>query len=231
MEITPSRTVSRLGFWSALFAALFSVSYVVAQVAEWLGLLGSAGGPESASTPLGLVVLLTPSLFLGTVFVILMVSVHYYAPDDRKIWSHLGVVFATIYAVLISINYYVQLTFVLPRLLDGTAESVRLQPFLFVPFDSFLYSVDLLGYSFMSLATLFAAFVFTGTGIERTVRWFLIANGLVLPFLALQIYYPPLIWIASVWAVTFPGATISLAVLFRRTARATPEATVTPATG
>jgi hypothetical protein len=160
-----------------------------------------------------------------------MVSVHYYAPDDRKIWSHLGVVFATIYAVLISINYYVQLTFVLPRLLDGTAESVRLQPFLFVPFDSFLYSVDLLGYSFMSLATLFAAFVFTGTGIERTVRWFLIANGLVLPFLALQIYYPPLIWIASVWAVTFPGATISLAVLFRRTARATPEATVTPATG
>ncbi|WP_318570173.1 hypothetical protein [Salinigranum marinum] len=231
MEITPSRTVSRLGFWSALFAALFSVSYVVAQVAEWLGLLGSAGGPESTSTPLGLVVLLTPSLFLGTAFAILMVSVHYYAPDDRKIWSHLGVVFATIYAVLISINYYVQLTFVLPRLLDGTAESVRLQPFLFVPFDSFLYSVDLLGYSFMSLATLFAAFVFTGPGIERAVRLFLIANGLVLPFLALQIYYPPLIWIASVWAVTFPGATIALAVLFRRAARATPEATVTPVTG
>lgn len=124
--------------------------------------------------------------------------------------------FATIYAVLISLNYYVQLTFVLPRLLKGDLESVSVQPFLFVPFDSFLYSVDILGYSFMSLATLFAAFAFPGTGIERTVRWFMIANGLLLPFLALQIYYHPLIWIAALWAITFPGAMVSLAVLFRR---------------
>ncbi|AZH24926.1 hypothetical protein [Haloplanus aerogenes] len=219
-----SPAVSRLGFWSALFATLFSVSYVVAQVAEWVGLLGSAGGPESASTPFGLVVLLTPSLFLGTAFVILMVSIHYYAPAERQIWSHLGLVFATIYTVLISINYYVQLTFVVPNLLDRTAESVRLQPFLFVSFDSFLYSVDLLGYSFMSLATLFAAFAFTGEGLERTVRWFLIANGLLLPFLALQIYYHPLIWLASAWAITFPGSKIALAVLFRRSAQSTPTA-------
>jgi hypothetical protein len=231
MERTASRprTVSRIGFWAAVFATLFSVTYIVAQIGEWLGLLGSAGGPESSSTPLGLVVLLTPSLFLGTAFVVLMVSVHYYAPEERKIWSHLGLVFATIYAVLISINYYVQLTFVVPRLLQGNVDSVSLQPFLFVPFDSFLYSVDILGYSFMSLATLFAAFAFTGSGVERTVRWFMIANGLILPFLALQIYYHPLIWIAALWAVTFPGVTISLAVLFRRDAPVTAEPAVAPA--
>ena len=214
-----SPAVNRLGFWSALFATLLSVSYVVAQVAEWLGLLGSAGGPESTSTPFGLAVLLTPSLFLGTAFAILMVCVHYYAPAERKIWSHLGLVFTVIYTVLISINYYVQLTFVLPHLLDGTTDGVRVQPFLFVPFDSFLYSVDLLGYSFMSLATLFAAFAFTGAGIERTVRWFMLANGLLIPFLALQIYYHPLIWFASAWAITFPGTTIALAILFRRSAQ------------
>ena len=223
------RTVSRIGFCAAVFATLFSVTYIVAQIGEWLGFLGSAGGPESSSTPFGLVVLLTPSLFLGTAFVVLMVSVHYYTSEERKIWSHIGLVFATIYAVLISINYYVQLTFVVPRLLQGDANSVSLQPFLFVPFDSFLYSVDILGYSFMSLATLFAAFAFTGTGIHRTVRWFMIANGLILPFLALQIYYPPLIWIAALWAITFPGATISLAVLFRRNSPARAEPGVTPA--
>lgn len=208
--------VDELGFWSAVLATLFSVVYIVAQVAEWLGLLGSAGGPASVSTPLGLIVLLTPSLLLGVAFAVLMVSVHYYAPEDRQIWSHVALVFATVYTVLISINYYVQLTFVVPHLLRGDAAGVRVQPFLFVPFDSFLYSVDLLGYSFMSLATLFAAFVFTGDGVERTVRWFLLANGLLLPFLALQIYYHPLIWPASLWAITFPGATISLARLFGR---------------
>lgn len=219
-----SPTVRTLGFWSALAASLFSLVYVVAQLAEWVGLLGSAGGPESASTSLGLVVLLTPSLFLGTAFVILLVSVHYSVPAERRVWSHLGIVFGTLYAVLVSVNYYVQLTFVLPHLLrDDVGGGVH--PFLFVPFDSFLYSVDLLGYSFMSLATLFVAFAFTGPGLERIVRRFLLANGLLLPFLALQIYYPPLIWIASLWAITFPGATISLALLFRRTSQTATDAT------
>ncbi|MCE5219420.1 hypothetical protein LLH03_20565, partial [bacterium] len=56
-----------------------------------------------------------------------------------------------------------------------------------------------------------------GNGIERVARWFLTANGLLLPFLALQIYFHWMIWIAALWAVTFPGSTWSLAILFRRT--------------
>lgn len=216
MENTLSPDARKVGFWSAVLASVFSITYVIGQILEWFGLLGSNGGPESSSTVLGLIVLLTPSLFLGTAFAVLMVSVHYYAPADRKIWSHLGIVFASIYAVLISINYYVQLTLVVPRMLRGDIENIRF--LLFVPFDSFLYSVDILGYSFMSLATLFAAFVFRGRGLERTVRRFLLANGLILPFIALQNYYHPLIWIAALWAVTFPGATISLAMLFKRSA-------------
>ncbi len=209
-----SISVKNLGLWSAVLASLFSLIYVVGQLAEWFGLLGSTGGPESASTALGIVVLLTPSLLLGSSFAILMVAVHYYAQQDKKIWSHIAVMFATIYAALISINYYVQLTLVLPHMVRGEIESVRF--LLFTPFDSFLYSVDILGYSFMSLSTLFAAFVFDRPGLERTIRWFLIANGLILPFIALQNYYHPMIWVASLWAVTFPGATISLAMLFKR---------------
>jgi hypothetical protein len=69
-----------LGFWSAVLATVFSLTYVVGQLAEWAGLLGSAGGPESVSTPLGIVVLLTPSLFLGSSFLVLMVSVHEMTP-------------------------------------------------------------------------------------------------------------------------------------------------------
>jgi len=118
------------------------------------------------------------------------------------------------YAALISVVYYVQLTLVAPRLAEGRTQGI--EPFLFVPFDSFLYAVDILGYSFMSVATLFAAQVFARAGLDRVVRWFLTANGLLLPFLALQMYWHPLIWVASLWAVTFPGATWALAVWFRR---------------
>jgi hypothetical protein len=211
-QISPS--TKTVGFWSAVLATAFSLMYVVGQVAEWLGWLGSHGGPESASTPLGLAVLLTPSLFLGSSFLVLVVSIHQLATPDRKIWSHLAVVFATAYTVLISMVYFVQLTLVAPRVARGQIEGIEM--FLFVPFDSFLYAVDILGYSFMSVATLFAAMVFTGKGLERVVRFFLTANGLLLPFLALQMYFHPLIWIAALWAVTFPGSTWSLAILFRR---------------
>ena len=76
------------------------------------------------------------------------------------------------------------------------------EPFLFVPFDSFLYAVDIFGYSFMSAATLFAAPVFAGSGQFRVVRLFLTANGLLLPFIVLQMYLQPLIWVAALWAVT-----------------------------
>jgi len=183
--------------------------------------LGSNGGPESSSTVVGIIVLLTPSLFLGIAFLLLVVSVHYYADVDHKIWSHAALAFATIYTTLISINYFVQLTLVAPHMMDGDTESVRF--LLFVPFDSFLYSVDILGYSFMSLSTLFAAFVFNRGGLEQIIRRFLIANGCILPFIALQNYYHPLIWVASLWALTFPGATISLAVLFGRSIKRTDE--------
>jgi hypothetical protein len=203
-----------VGFWSAVLATLFSLTYVVAQIAEWLGLLGSQGGPESSSTPLGLFVLLTPSLLLGPSFLLLMVSIHDLSPPSRKIRSHAAVVFATVYTALIGVSYYVQLAWVAPRLARGQTHGI--EPFLFVPFDSFLYAVDILGYSFMSLATLFAAGVFTGRGLERVVRSFLTANGLLLPFLVLQMHVHWLIWIAALWAVTFPGSTLSLAILFSR---------------
>jgi hypothetical protein len=218
-EISPS--TKTVGFWSAVLATVFSLVYVVGQLAEWAGLMGSGGGADNPSTPLGIVVLLTPSLFLGSSFLVLMASVHHVTTMDRRVWSHAALAFATIYAALISINYFVQLTWVMPRLAAGRTQGMEM--FLFTPFDSFLYAVDILGYSFMSLATLFAAQVFTGKGVERVARWFLIANGLLIPFIALQMYVHWLIWIAALWAVTFPGSTWALAVLFRR-ARTTASA-------
>jgi hypothetical protein len=68
----------------------------------------------------------------------------------------------------------------------------------------------------MSLSTLFAAAVFGGPGIERWIRRALIANGCLIPFLALQMYYPPLIWGGALWGITFPAAAWLLAIHFSR---------------
>lgn len=208
------KSVRALGVWSAVLCTAFSLAYVVAQLAEWAGLLGSAGGPHSRSTTFGLAVLLTPSLLLGVSFVVLAVSIHHHAEESKRIWSHVAVAFASMYATLVSIVYYVQLAFVIPRLASGRAAGIEL--LVFEPFDSFLYAVDVYGYSLMSLSTLFAAPVFAGPGLERWIRIALIANGCLIPFLALQMYYPPLIWGGALWAITFPTATWLLAVHFGR---------------
>jgi hypothetical protein len=220
-----SASTKSVGYWAAVLATVFSMIYIVGQLAEWLGWLGSGGGPENASTVLGIIVLLTPSLFLGSSFLVLLVSIHQMTPAAKRVWSQVAVAFGTIYATLISMNYFVQLTLVAPRMARGNVDGIEM--FLFTPFDSFLYSVDILGYGFMSLATLFAAMVFSNHGRERVIRWLLIANGLLLPFITLQNFYHPMIWIASLWAITFPGSMWAIAVFFRRATPRPAQAFVT----
>lgn len=212
--MTHHQSVRTLGLWAAILCTVFSLAYVVAQLGEWAGLLGSAGGPHSRSTPVGLALLLTPSLLLGVAFVALTVAIHHQARLAARVWTHLAVACATMYATLIGIVYYVQLAFVMPRMARGNVEDIRL--LIFEPFDSFLYAVDMLGYSFMSLSTLFAAAAFREPGLERWIRRALIANGCLIPFLALQMYFPRLIWGGSLWAITFPAATWLLAMHFQR---------------
>ena len=58
-----------------VFFTAFSVRYIVWQLVEWIDVLESYGGPPSASTPFDLWKPLIPSLFLGSLFLVLVVSV------------------------------------------------------------------------------------------------------------------------------------------------------------
>ena len=80
MSSQSSQVATRLGLWSALFASVLAISYDLGQIVEWLGWMGSGGGPEHNSTWYGLVVLLVPSLLLGISFVVMMVCVHRQTP-------------------------------------------------------------------------------------------------------------------------------------------------------
>lgn len=206
-----NKIIYKIGFWAALLSAIFAIMYIIVQFAEFANLL------EPAGSPLNLIALMAPSFVLAPSFVILMVSIHYYASEDKKIWSHIGLSFAIIYAVLILIVYYTQLFLVVPRLIEGRIEDISL--LLLIPHDSFLFAIDLLGYGFMNLATLFVAFVFERRKLEGWIRRFLIANGLLAPANILWMIFQPLFYIAALWVITFPLSTIMLAILFRRAIR------------
>lgn len=196
-----------LGFWSAILSAAFGILYVVAEAAHMAGMLGPQNSPAS------LVARMTPSLLLPITFVILAAAVHANAPGGRRIWTQIALIFAGVYAVLVSIVYFVQLTVVAPLMAQGRLDEVALLKF---EHGSFLFAVDILGYAFMSLATLFAAPAFPDRGLERWIRLALTINGLLAPVIALQIYFAPLFYAAAVWLISFPAATVLLALWFRK---------------
>ena len=200
--------VSKFGYWSATFSCIFALAYILAQLSDFAGLFG----PQSSA--LGLVSLMLPSFFLAFSYLILAVSIHNFVPQHRKIFSHVGLVLAILYAALIIIVYYVQLTFVIPNLIRNTVEEISV--FIFIPFNSFLFALDVLGYGIMNLSTLFFAFAFEKTGPEKWIRYFLIMNGVLFPTNLFSMLFPPLLILDFPWAITFPVSMILLAKFFKQ---------------
>jgi len=124
------------------------------------------------------------------------------------------------YAVYVNLNYVVQLTTVIPRSLQSSLDEIRV---LDQTPHSLFWDVDGLGYIFMGLSTLFAVPVFAKTGIEKWLRWFFLANGILIPVIACVYFYPTfsttLLLLGSPWVITAPGSILLLAIFFKRKPR------------
>jgi hypothetical protein len=196
----------QVGLWSAALVAISCVAFSAATVLLWLGVLAPPGD---------VVANLVPSLVLAPAFLVLMASIHEVAPAEKKLWSRLGLAFAGLYAPLVSVVYVVALNVEEPFVMRGQAAQVALlsanHP------GAVLWSIDGLGYGFMSLATLFAASAFGPDRLGRWIRWLFFAHGVVgIPVLLnyfVSVAFGPL---AALWSVTLTSSAILLAVWFRR---------------
>jgi hypothetical protein len=161
------RSVRLLAFWSALGLAITYSLFDLGVIAG-PSMLGILTQPWDPIIPIGASLLIAPS------FLLLMISVHYAAPQPAKIWSHAAISFATVYACLVSLVYVTWLFVVEPHLLNGTESQVEL--LVFQP-GSFMQMVDGIGYTFMGVAALFAAPCFNGPGLARWARLLSIVSG------------------------------------------------------
>ncbi len=192
-------SVNRLGFWSALLVFVFSNTFTI-------GALANLPKPWDVYIPIG------ASLLLALTYVVMMVTVHYVADDNKKIWSHLGLTFAILYTALVSIVYVTWLFVVEPLVLRGEADKVSL--LIFAP-GSFLQLLDGLGYTLQMVAVFFIAPVFSKRGLERWIRWVAIANGVfAIPvFLSYATNNIPL---GLGWVIFIPFFSLLLAIFFWR---------------
>ena len=164
-----------------------------------------------------------PAILLNIIFVVLIASIHQYAARNRKIFSQIGFAFAIITALLLTTDYFVQITVIQTSIVKGETDCIALLT-QYNPHGIFI-ALEELGYLMMSLCYLFIAMVFSLPGkLERAIRWVLITS-FVLTILSLIIvsfkygidrsYYFEVAVITIDW-LTIIIAGILISILFKR---------------
>jgi hypothetical protein len=164
-----------------------------------------------------------PAMLLTAMFLVLVVSIHQFATDNRKIFSQIGLSFALMATGVLIVNYFVQVSVIKPSLDAGETEGIALLT-QYNPHGLFI-ALEEIGYLLMSLALLCMAPVFTGADrVERALRWMF---GLGFPLMIAALAYVSLrfgvdrqdrfevIVIAIDWLVLIVGGGL-LSVVFRR---------------
>jgi len=168
---------------------------------------------------------LLPGILLVPTFVVLMACIHAYAAEPKKIYSGIGLSFALVYAVIILVDYYLQLTVVMPSLQAGETEGLS----LFTQYDphGLFIALETLGYSMMIVAFLFAAPAFAGGRAERAIRWLFILSFVlaVAAFVGLAVLGHDLVAFELAvlmidWSVLIASGAL-LTVVFRRARQST----------
>jgi predicted signal transduction protein with EAL and GGDEF domain len=116
-----------------------------------------------------------PAMLMMICFVVLMVSVHYYASTEKKTFSMIALAFSLISASAIIIDYYIQVTVIQPSLINGESDGIAILC-QYNPHGIFI-ALEEIGYIMMSLAFLFAVPVFSKKiKTEKTMHWVFITS-------------------------------------------------------
>jgi hypothetical protein len=210
-----------LGFWSAVLVLFFNVLSSMLMIPSWFlnPILPWQGIESYASTfDFFQIASMVPGFLVVIPFLPMVAAIHYSSPPDRRAYTMLGVAFASIGVAMLGFQYYSQFTVVRHNLMNGQDPALGL--FVLGNPHSFFWPLETLGYGFMSLSTLFAAFAFSEGSLERWIRALMIFNGVL--GIGGMIAYPleiPTVAVLcglSLWALAFPALSILLAIRFRR---------------
>lgn len=164
-----------------------------------------------------------PTLLMGLLFVVLVTCIHYYADEDKKIFSHIGLSFALISTAAHTMNYFIQIAVMQPSLLKGELDELSLFS-QYNPHGIFIALEDV-GYLMMGVSFLFLAFIFSRLNrLERVIRFiFFISSIMVIGslFIFALIYGSDLEYRYEVFTIVIDWITliisgILLSLIFRR---------------
>lgn len=168
--------VRRVGIASAISAAILSVIWFVtfqakdaiAPVPDWRDVEAYAAALSPWRT-----VYIYPSLLLALAYLALVVAVHVRRRGPTRVWSLLALATGIVYATMASINYMVQAVAVRWSLAAGETAGIE----MFLPDNPrSLFGALATSYVYMAISMAVLALVFNGGGLERVIRWILLAQ-------------------------------------------------------
>lgn len=115
------------------------------------------------------------AIVLSISYLIFMTSIHYYASQKRKIISHIGLLFSLMSALILIVNYFIQVTVVPSSLASGETQGLP----LLIQYNShgLFIALEEIGFLLMSISFLFMSFIFNSkTTIEKLIRWTFISS-------------------------------------------------------
>jgi hypothetical protein len=222
-----TRTSATLGFWAALLTGGLNIWYFVAFVlylpilqVPWQGLAPFAASFQA----LPFLAWVVPCFFIAPAFLIMMTCLHAWTGGVKEPWSLLALVFAAVYAAILSANYYIQMTVVPHSLLNGTTDGLGLWLYAGPYPYTIPGALEGAGYFSMGMSLLFAAPVFSGGRLQQWVRWTFVGTGLIALVNPIDplIRLPPVILFPALVAggVLLTAAPVLLAIQFRRSVTA-----------
>ncbi|MEJ2263286.1 MAG: hypothetical protein P8X95_07565 [Anaerolineales bacterium] len=234
-----SSTSSRFGYYSALLTTVITiVTFGFALIA--IPISGANCPGDCVTYPYLDTVSQFPRDFLWMplailmviAYVMLMVSIHFYAPDPRKIFSQVGLSFALIAAAILASNYFIQFSVIPMSLMNGETNGLATL-IQYNPHGVFI-ALEELGFLIMSLSFVFMAPVFANKSrLESAVRWIFIAGFVlvVASLILISINYGldrqdrfEVVVISINWLVLIVNGAL-LGIIFRRQSKIEPSLT------
>jgi len=225
-----TKTIAKVGFYSAILTVLLTIcSFVIAYLTPPLSGPFCAGGcftypySDIASRFPRDYYWMYPAMVLNVVYYVLMVAIHYFAPVEKKIFSHIGMSFAFLSMATFVIDYFLQVSVIQPSLVLGETDGIA----LLSQFNAHAVFIVLeeIAFIMMSLSILFMSPVFVGqTKAEKALRWIFSGDFILtaVSFALFTVFYGifreyrfevaafSINWLALV------GSGILLSVVFRR---------------
>lgn len=107
-------------------------------------------------------------------FIMMTIGFYNESESSKKVAAMNGVIFAAVYAVLIVIVYFAQLTTV--RLESLTEQAAQILDY---SKGGLLFNFDLLGYGFMALSTFFTGLTLEGKSkADKVLKWLMLIHGI-----------------------------------------------------